>query len=201
MEYESGEWEYVGKLIASLASICLMINKWCARDKGTLITVTGQVVRYIMEDKAPLRQASIKLAAKETRYEVSKIDVLKDKVSVNVPFQRFLAGLMPAYNGFGEEFANSFARRIASHGDVYYLVDPVVTAVAALATMDSGMWKMNGTPSLGMSFLYHNFYLCPSLKRHDLVMLQVLLMLTCKILCKNYLFLCEGCFLHHRRSW
>ncbi len=43
VEYESGEWEYVGKMIASLASITLMIHKWCARDKGTLIAVTKSV--------------------------------------------------------------------------------------------------------------------------------------------------------------
>ncbi len=40
VEYESGEWEYVGKMVASLASISLMVHKWCSRDKGTLIAVT-----------------------------------------------------------------------------------------------------------------------------------------------------------------
>ncbi len=44
------------------------------------------------------------------------------QVSVNVPYQRFLAGLMPSFNAFGEEFASSFARRLASHGDIFHLV-------------------------------------------------------------------------------
>ncbi len=48
--------------------------------------------------------------------------VLLFQVSVNVPYQRFLAGLMPSFNAFGEEFASSFARRLASHGDIFHLV-------------------------------------------------------------------------------
>jgi len=40
VEFESGEWEYVGKLVASLASLSLMIHKWCAKDKACLISVT-----------------------------------------------------------------------------------------------------------------------------------------------------------------
>ena len=71
---------------------------------------------------------------------------------------------------------------------MFHLVDPVLTAVSALATMDSGMWRMNGTPALGMSFLYHNFYLCPSLKRHDLIMLQVKKRKTLLLLLLSLLF-------------
>ena len=66
----------------------------------------------------------------------------------------------------------------------------MITAVAALGTMDAGMWRMNGTPALGMSFLYHNFYLCPSLKRHDLIMLQVKKKHLCKKIAAALFNLC-----------
>ena len=122
-----------------------------------------------------MKSAMFKLGSSESKYEVTRVDVLKDRVSVNVPYQRFLAGLLPSFNAFGPEFASHFERRLTTHGDAFHLADPVITAVAALATMDSGMWRMNGTPALGMSFLYHNFYLCPSLKRHDLILLQAVL--------------------------
>jgi len=61
---------------------------------------------------------------------------------------------------------------LADAGDPFHLIDPVLTAVATIATIDAGMWRLNGTPVRGMSFLYHNFFLCPSLKRHDLVAIQ-----------------------------
>jgi hypothetical protein len=40
VEYETSEWEYIGKMIASLASISHMIHKWCSRDQELLVDVT-----------------------------------------------------------------------------------------------------------------------------------------------------------------
>ena len=59
-----------------------------------------------------------------------------------------------------------------SHGDVYHLIDPVITAIATIASISAGMWRANGTPAAGQAFLYHHFHLCPSLKRHDLILFQ-----------------------------
>ncbi len=162
-------------------------------DTSTLACYS-QVVKEIFKDEGPLHPKVFKLGSKEITYEITRKNVANSPVSVNVPFQRFLAGLIPSFSAFTPgknlcthaiscrnsscthisvvDFAENLARRLSSLGDPFHLVDGALTCIAALATMDAGMWRMNGTPPMGMSFLYHNFYLCPSLKRHDLIMLQ-----------------------------
>lgn len=70
------------------------------------------------------------------------------------------------------DFACTLPARLQSHGDVYHMVDPVITTVATISSIGAGMWRLNGTPAAGQAFIYHHFHLCPSLKRHDLLMLQ-----------------------------
>lgn len=172
VEYESGEWEYIGKISASLASISHMIHKWCSRDKGLLVTVTNQIVKAIFDDQGPFKPFNCQLGNRKASYQITKKDVLKDRVSVNLPYQRFLSGLLPLFSGFTEEFGETLPARLASFGDVYHIADPAITAVATIASITAGMWRLNGTPAAGQAYLYHNFHLCPSLKRHDLILLQ-----------------------------
>ena len=172
VEYESIEWEFVGKMIASLASITSMIHKWCSRDKGLLIGVTNQVVKKINQTEGNLVPVNIRLETFNESFPITQKDVLSGPVSINAPLQRFLSGLLPSFNAFNEEMARNYARRLQSMCDVFHLADPVITAVAAVSTIVAGFWRMNGTPAAGQAFLYNNFHLCPSLKRHDLILLQ-----------------------------
>ena len=134
----------------------------------------SQVMKGILSlESGQLSKKTLELGKWKSTYEITKKDVLTQKVSVNIPLQRFLSGLMPSFNAFTDEFAGSLKRRLENLGDVYHVIDPVITAVATFATIGAGMWRLNGVPVMGLEFLYHNFHFCPSLKRHDLVMLQV----------------------------
>ena len=106
-------------------------------------------------------------------YEITSANIYAREVSVNVPYQRFLAGLLPLFNTFTPEFAAKLRPRIDQYGDVLQMVDPAITAVAVLASISCGLWRRNGMPVLGRDYLYQHFHMCPSLKRNDLILLQV----------------------------
>ncbi len=84
----------------------------------------SQVIKAILEEQGAMRTVTFKLGSSEHKYEVTKVDVLKDKVSVNIPYQRFLAGLMPSFNAFGDgkKKRESFVFFFFSPSkDLYYL--------------------------------------------------------------------------------
>ena len=40
VEFEPREWEFVGKMIASLAGVSAQIHRWCTKDKDALVSST-----------------------------------------------------------------------------------------------------------------------------------------------------------------
>ena len=43
VEFEPREWEFVGKMIASLAGVSAQIHRWCTKDKDALVSSTKLV--------------------------------------------------------------------------------------------------------------------------------------------------------------
>jgi len=60
------------------------------------------VVKAILECQGTFRDKKFRFAGKEFTYKITRKDVLRSRVSVNVPYQRFLAGLLPSFNAFGD---------------------------------------------------------------------------------------------------
>eukprot|EP00095_Tigriopus_kingsejongensis_P008844 maker-scaffold15_size728074-snap-gene-2.18 protein:Tk08844 transcript:maker-scaffold15_size728074-snap-gene-2.18-mRNA-1 annotation:"ubiquitin-protein ligase e3 component n-recognin-" len=176
VEFESREWEFVGSMIASLAGVAGQVQKWCSRDKSILITTTNTIlkaiVRHMNEFEPQISEKVCEVGSKVVKYMVPEVNIYTENVSVNLPFQRFLASILPAYSSHAGELAKKLKQRIEAHGDPLMIVDFSVTSVAAICSITAGLWKRNGTPVRGRAFLYHNFYTFPSLKRNDLILLQ-----------------------------
>lgn len=176
VEFESREWEYVGSMIASLAGVSGQIQKWCSRDKAILINTTSAILKAITNHNSDfhleMSEKVCQVGSITTKYMVPEVNIYTEKISVNVPFQRFLASILPAYSSHAGEFARKLKQRIESHGDPVLIANFALTSVAVLCSITAGLWKRNGTPVRGRAFLYHNFYTFPSLKRNDLILLQ-----------------------------
>lgn len=120
-----------------------------------------------------LKALKLSLGGEDFEYDIPTRNVLSEKVSNNVPFQRFMAGLLPVFNQFPKEFANRLKARLENLGDLLLLINPTVTAVSTIASISVGLWKRNGISALAQAHIYHNAHLFPGSKRHDLFLLQV----------------------------
>ena len=63
-----------------------------------------------------MKTVSCSVGDESEDYEITHKNVLEEHVSVNIPFQRLLSGLMPSYNGFVE--GNETEQKIKLHTSV-----------------------------------------------------------------------------------
>ncbi len=46
------------------------------------------------------KQKTLRLKENSVTYSIGEVNIFRDHVSVNVPYQRFLSGLIPSFTGF-----------------------------------------------------------------------------------------------------
>ena len=108
-------------------------------------------------------------------YELRDYNVSSRPVSTNVPLHRLLAMLIPSFNNYP---GSQLKQRLESRGSLVELIDPVINGIVCLSQINAGLWKLNGSAADGQAYIYSHPDLCPSMKRHDLILLQTAFALT-----------------------
>jgi hypothetical protein len=145
---EDMSWKLAYELQSCVRDIVRLITAWAASDRDVLAHTLNRGLQLIAAHRGigrrwPTVSKHLAFLNGPRMYEIIDFDVADEKVSLHVPLHRFLAGVLLAAARYA--LPNVVRRIEGEMGSVMCLVEPVLHVTVAVAQINIGMWRRNGT--------------------------------------------------------
>jgi hypothetical protein len=156
---EDMSWKVAYELQSCFREIVRLMTDWTVSDRDVLVHELSRCLQYIAPHTLrrfglrprgpyPIVAKHLTFLGGPRMYDVIDFEVGggEEEVSLHVPLHRFLVGVVVEGVARHASLAESLPRRIANEvGSVMLLAEPVLHAVVAVAQINIGMWRRNGT--------------------------------------------------------
>jgi hypothetical protein len=146
-------WKLAYELQSCFSEVVRLVTDWATSDRDVLVHTLARGLQLVATTRRrgaasstswPIVAKHLTFLSGPRMYDVIDFDVAGEEVSLHVPLHRFLVPVLmsvPRYSGL----AATVVRRIENEVSLMRLVEPVLHVMVAVAQINIGMWRRNGT--------------------------------------------------------